>query len=310
MPDKEVKWDLEEFLIAPGDKEFQGAASKEHVKAWLAYKAGTLTCECGNTVDDPDNTEQAHDFYKGVFPGLNLTKARNDRRWVSTTSDYGDVQGDWMCSVWTTYRWGLEWLCGKQWKNLKDDLEKEYPDKRYAPEDFCGEILTRCDLFSKLHKNKLLQEFIREACTLANFVIVPDGMNRNRNFQTFDRWDVTLDLFWKQKDKKVSISGRNTSLDGADLSRRFRALVDSGCLFQTAWLRQQGRVTHPLFGDSCGVASKPKNEEQWFTLVKEMTRRIRCRRKAMECFLAGVPLTEPKDCPPAGSSTSKKINNK
>lgn len=91
---------LDQFLL---DAELCGEPSPEHIKSWLEYKAG-------NSIPDPDNSEESRHFYKSTWKDLLSElgmQIRPDRETFSgEPSKY--VQGDWMCSVWTTMKTGLQ----------------------------------------------------------------------------------------------------------------------------------------------------------------------------------------------------------
>ena len=101
---------IDTFLVAP---EQSGKAGSEHVKEWLKYKAG-------QGVSDPDSSEEARNFYRATWGEL-LTTLNMEVRAEPTKFSREPckfVQGDWMCSVWTTMKSGLRIAYGRNEKGF------------------------------------------------------------------------------------------------------------------------------------------------------------------------------------------------
>lgn len=287
--------DLNRFLLKP---DLSGKAGVEHVEAWLEYRAGKLMYD-GKKVTDPDSSDTARCFYKIMWEDfLKNTGFRIHPKLVCHDEKpkvkYPNedpkkyVQGDWMCSVWTTLKRGLELTYeknhgGNLWKQepYMSSLYRKCVTKRtYA------EILNHFDKFSEVFEDTGVQTFIRLAYTYANLIIVPDGFNAARNLPTKDYWDETLKLYFNNqkalqcKTKKTKKEDEIISYNGG---KKFHELVKasrangSDSLFLDEWLdKDKDDKSRPL----------PDKElttlDEWRALMQEMTERIKERRNKMD----------------------------
>lgn len=270
-------FDLDCFLLKP---ELSEEASSEHVRTWLEYKAG-------GGVDDPDSSDGARYFYKELWGerlGITVRECRN--KFSRRPSKY--VQGDWMCSVWTTLKYALQQTYkenenGYVWFQ-KPDIEKTFTKNGDATKKTFDAILKHFDEFGKVLKDKTVQEFIRAAYTPANLIIVPDGFNAKRNNRaTEDYWDLTLKKYCQDKE---SLFYKPRNDEGKyDVAMPFRKLLkknqeqgDPLCL--SPWIDEQGNpilLPHPPKEDKDNKDDKGR----WSELMAEMTRRINRRRELM-----------------------------
>ena len=92
MPMGEEQFSLTEFLL---DDSLPEKGTEDHLKKWLEYKAGKGK--------DPDGTCEAFCFYASLW-GVKI----KSHKLVNTKPSPVEVQGDWMCSVWTTLSRGLK----------------------------------------------------------------------------------------------------------------------------------------------------------------------------------------------------------
>ena len=270
-------FDLDCFLLDPKLSE---EPSEEHVRTWLEYKAG-------GGVEDPDSSDGARYFYKELWGerlGITVRECRNT--FSRRPSKY--VQGDWMCSVWTTLKYALQEAYGEN-KNgdlwfQNPDIEKTFNGKSATNRTY-GAILKHFDEFREVFEEKTVQEFIRSAYTSANLIIVPDGFNVKRNNRaTEDYWDLTLKKYYQDKE---SLFYKPRNDDGKyDVAIPFRKLLkknqeegDSLCL--SPWIDEQG---NPILLPHSPNDDKD-NKDNWRELMAEMTRRITCRRELMAQYI-------------------------
>lgn len=271
-------FDLDCFLLDPKLSE---EPSEEHVLTWLEYKAG-------GGVEDPDSSDGARYFYKELWGerlGITVRECRNT--FSRRPSKY--VQGDWMCSVWTTLKYALQQTYkenenGYVWFQ-KPDIEKTFTKNGDVTKKTFDAILKHFDEFGKVLKDKTVQEFIRAAYTPANLIIVPDGFNAKRNNRaTEDYWDLTLKKYCQDKE---SLFYKPRNDDGKyDVAMPFRKLLkknqeegDSLCL--SPWIDEQG---NPILLPHSPNDDKD-NKDNWRELMAEMTRRITCRRELMAQYI-------------------------
>lgn len=284
--------DLNCFLLKP---DLSHKAGVEHVKAWLQYKAGTLM-DNGKKVTDPDSSDVARDFYSTMWRDfLNDTgfELRPEPRDFSGVPEKY-VQGDWMCSVATTFRKGLiRFVEKKELENLfpkgKKGIDVEL--KTYVP-------ILLCDIacpyskkqFQEFWDDPVLQNFIRSAYTFANLIIVPDGFNSRRNNPaTNDYWDETLRLYFNEFDSECPLQYKkkeNDEIIDYDCGTPFHKLVEksrangSDSLFLDEWLdKDKDDESIPLLDKELNTPNKP---DDWRKLMEEMTRRIDNRRVQMQ----------------------------
>ena len=288
------EFDLNCFLLDP---ELSEEASEKHVRTWLEYKKG-------GGVEDPDASDDARDFYQTIWEKFLEKSGLSLRPEVNSFSKNPDqyVQGDWMCSVATTFRNGLilfvedndEWELELNRLRKKYHLERRPNDGVGGPNTY-GEILLddmKSDeqKFREFWEDEALQKFIRSAYTFANLIIVPDGFNGARCNPTNDYWDLTLKKFYQGKEPLKSRSG------GYDVATPFRKLLkknqeqgDPLCL--SPWIGEQGKLL-PLspwideHGNPILLPDSPReNKANWHDLIQEMTRRIDCRRELMAQYI-------------------------
>ncbi len=279
--------DLNCFLLKP---DLSHKAGVEHVQAWLKYKAGTLM-DNGKKVTDPDSSDAACDFYRIMWDDFLKNKGfrihpklvcHDEKSKVKCPNEDPKkyVQGDWMCSVATTFGKGLiRFVKGKPLENLfpkgKKGIDVEL--KTYVP-------ILLCDIacpystkqFQEFWGDPVLQSFIRSAYTLANLIIVPDGFNTARYRPTQDYWDLTLEKYYEKKEL--------LKYKGKDVSTPFHKLVEksrangSDSLFLDEWLDKDNNPI-PLLDKEL---NKPYKPDDWRKLMAEMTRRIDNRRVQMQ----------------------------
>lgn len=274
-------FDLDCFLLNP---ELSKEVSSDHVRTWLEYKAG-------GGVEDPDSSDGARYFYKELWGerlGITVRECRNT--FSRRPSKY--VQGDWMCSVWTTLKYALQQTYkenenGYVWFQ-KPDIEKTFTKNGDVTKKTFDAILKHFDEFREVFEEKTVQEFIRAAYTPANLIIVPDGFNAKRNNRaTEDYWDLTLKKYYQDKE---SLFYKPRNDDGKyDVATPFRKLLkknqeegDPLCL--SPWIDEQGNpilLPHPPKEDKDNKDDKGR----WSELVAEMTRRITCRRELMAQYI-------------------------
>lgn len=238
--------DLNRFLLKP---DLSGKAGVDHVKAWLEYEAGYY-CE-----GDPDSSCEARDFYTIMWEDfLNDTgfELRPKPRGFSRNPDKY-VQGDWMCSVWTTVKYGLKQAYKKWFLKTEDTFDV---------------FLKNFDDFGEVFGDTHLQEFIRSAYTYANLIIVPDGFNSARNLPTKDYWDRTLKRYYKDK--------KSLKYKGKDVSTPFRRLLDESKKQNDALCLSPWKIE-----DYNPIPFSNSVETDWLTVMEKMTERIIERRKQM-----------------------------
>lgn len=272
-------FDLNCFLLDP---ELSEKASTEHVCAWLEYRAG-------GGVEDPDSSDGARYFYKelwGECLGITVRECRN--KFSRSPSKY--VQGDWMCSVATTFGKGLSLFVNGN-DDLQEPFSEKFPDKTlrggvggpatYA-EILLDDMKSDEQKFRRFWGDEVLQNFIRSAYTSANLIIVPDGFNEARYPSTKDYWDLTLKKYYQDED---SLFYKPRNDDGRyDVATPFRKLLkknqekgDPLCLKE--WLDQENKPKMLPNTD-------PTSMEEWRELMREMTRRIDRRRELMTQYIA------------------------
>lgn len=269
-------FDLDCFLLNP---ELPKEVSSYHVRTWLTYKAG-------GGVEDPDSSDGARYFYKELWGerlGITVRECRNT--FSRRPSKY--VQGDWMCSVWTTLKYALQQTYGKDqgefvwWQ--KPDIEKTFTKNGGVTKKTFEAFLKHFEDFSEVFEDENVQDFIRAAYTPANLIIVPDGFNAKRNNQaTEDYWDLTLKKYYQGKDS-LFYKPRNDDRR-YDVATPFRKLLkknqeegDPLCL--SPWIDDER-------GDPILLPHPPKDDKgSWRELMLEMTRRINLRRELMARYL-------------------------
>ena len=236
----------------------------------------------GKKVTDPDCSDAAREFYTIMWRDfLNDTdfKFRKEPRVFSKNPEQY-VQGDWMCSVATTFGKGLiRFVKGKPLENLfpkgKKGIDVEL--KTYVP-------ILLCDIacpystkqFQEFWGDPVLQNFIRSAYTLANLIIVPDGFNPARSRPTQDYWDRTLKKYYK-KEEPLKYKGKDVSTPFHKLVEKSRANGGDE-LFLDEWLDKDNNPI-PLLDKELNTPNKP---DDWRKLMEEMTRRIDNRRVQMQ----------------------------
>ena len=279
--------DLNSFLLKP---DLRDEAGDKYVQAWLEYKAGYY---CGG---DPDSSCEARDFYRimwGEFLNDTGFELRPKPRGFSGVPEKY-VQGDWMCSVWTTVKYGLQQAYGKQQADNKKGYEWNWllkhkikeqtfkgKNKTDVSEDTFDVFLKNFDDFKEVFGDTHLQEFIRSAYTYANLIIVPDGFNTARSRPTQDYWDKTMSLYFDKFDSKHPLQYKkkeNGEIIDYDCGTPFHKLVEksrkngSDRLFLDEWLDK----------DNKSIPLLDKTPNDWRKLMEEMTRRINKRREIMQ----------------------------
>lgn len=277
-------FDLKCFLLNPTLSE---EPSEKYVHTWLEYRAG-------GGVEDPDSSDGARYFYKELWGerlGITVRECRNT--FSRRPSKY--VQGDWMCSVATTFGKGLSLFVNGDEELKKRYLENVKPENRNGRlHDGVGGHRTYVPIllkdmeeepaeqnFRMFWEDEVLQNFIRSAYTSANLIIVPDGFNVARYTHgengTEDYWDLTLKKYYQDKE---SLFYKPRNDDGKyDVATPFRKLLkknqeegDPLCLNE--WLDQENK---PKMLPN----KNPASMEEWRDLMREMTRRIDRRRDQM-----------------------------
>lgn len=218
-------FDLDCFLLNP---ELPKEVSSDHVRTWLKYKKG-------GGVEDPDASADARDFYQKIWKGFLEKSGLSLRPEANSFSENPDqyVQGDWMCSVATTFGKGLSLFV-----NGNDELQKPFSDKfpdtplrgGVGGYNTYAEILLK-DMEEEAVKQKfqdfwgdeVLQNFIRHAYTFANLIIIPDGFNEARYPSTKDYWDLTLKKYYPGKEPLDYPPGK--AIKKYDVATPFRKLL-------------------------------------------------------------------------------------
>lgn len=283
-------FDLDCFLLKP---ELSEEVSDKRVRTWLEYKIDVLKDNKGRKVKDPDASEDARDFYQTIWEkfleksGLSL---RPDAKRFSKNPDHY-VQGNWMCSVATTFRNGLILFVegNDEWELELNTLRKKYHLKR-RPNDGVGGPNTYGEIllddmksdeqkFREFWGDEVVQNFVRSAYTPANLIIVPDGFNGARYNPTKDYWDLTLKKYYHYKEP-LTAGGCDVATPFRKLLKKNREEGDSLCL--SPWIDEQG---NPILLPHSPNDDKD-NKDNWRDLMAEMTRRIKCRREQMAQYIA------------------------
>ena len=295
-------FDLNCFLLDP---ELSEKASEKHVRTWLEYRAG-------KGVEDPDASADARDFYQKIWKDLLEKSGLSLRPEANSFSENPDqyVQGDWMCSVATTFRKGLSLFVKDNRKLWESELRKLYRREIKLEEinDGVGGSNTYAKILLKDMKkeraeqkirkfwgDEVLQKFIRSAYTPANLIIVPDGFNEARYPSTKDYWDLTLKKYYYQDKEPLDYTDRN---DGKkyNVATPFRKLLkknqeqgDPLCL--SPWIGEQGKPLplSPWINDqgkpNFSSYTYEENNAYWHKLMQEMTSRIDLRRELMAQYI-------------------------
>ncbi|MCD4557757.1 hypothetical protein [Schaalia sp. lx-100] len=263
------KYDLNEFLLSPDSSAFPNEMEDPtfHLKTWLEYKTG-------KGVEDPDTTEW--DFYRSFWRDIPEEKTFVELADNSKLC----VTGDWMCSVATTLRKGLSIFVKSE--GLTDLFPPRARDgiggiKTYAPillHDLEKEEDKQA--FRSFYKDGdfSLNEFIRQAYTRANLIIVPKGLNgaRGINATVQDYWDLTLEHVYLPQEECGELSEYREAF-----GRLFDKYGRKG-LFLEQWLDDEDKLI-PL------PEKKIKSLDDWRKLVEAMTDRIKNRRKEIDEYL-------------------------
>ncbi|WP_288814642.1 hypothetical protein [uncultured Varibaculum sp.] len=281
-------FDLNCFLLDP-ERQLPKEASKDHVRTWLEYKIDVLKDNEGRKVKDPDASKDARKFYEKIWKDFLEESGLSLRPEASSLSKNPEqyVQGDWMCSVATTFGKGLSVFVNGD-KELKNLFRNKFPKKKlrggvggyntYA-EILIDDMKSDEQKFQKFWGDEVVQNFIRSAYTFANLIIVPYGFNAARDTLgedgTEDYWDLTLKKFYQDKEPLTS--------GGYDLATPFRKLLKKNQeqgdpLFLSPWIDEQGNPI--LLPDS-----PRENKANWRSAMAEMTTRIDCRRELMAQYI-------------------------
>lgn len=269
---KKSEFSLTEFLL---DKGLSEGGGEDHLKKWLEYKAGRGPA-------DPDNTPEAYSFYSYLW-GEEIEQ----QQLVNTHPFPVYVQGDWMCSVWTTLRRGLKLVDSEALEESGITLGRDgYPTLRGCINN--GKLLENFDRFTIL-KDEHVHRFIYNSYTRANLIIVPRGLNQKRGrAPTHDYWDEALERLLQQ----VCIATRYRTLrEYAEFFQRLLGHLGIG-INGEAFKAEPYKA--PLFLQDWVTADwqpemlptkEPVAYEEWLNLVREMTCRIIRRRTAMQDYL-------------------------
>lgn len=272
----EEKFSLTEFLFAKpeeqtmlsgqGSTEHEG--SPEHIKAWLKYRLG----QRGR---DRDGTKEAFDFYEQIWQTEYHKNCRGSVAGVR-------IGGDWMCSPWTTLKKGLQLKDGDVYAQLQKKLEAEtdrkarklsWDEQKKLTAQFLKDHFEEFTTFDE----PFVWEFMYNALTRANLIIVPAGMNRARGGGKIeDYWDNTMDCVLPPVKPGGPLS--KYAPDFQKLLDRFG--IDGLCLGD--WIKKDSMKPIPL------PCKEPTSPEKWQELVEAMTCRIKSRRKAMKNRLASL----------------------
>lgn len=271
------KFCLTEFLLDP---RLPNTPSEEHVKKWLEYKKE------GSGIKDPDGTPETFEFYENLWKTIIRTnKAEYNRGTAHTNAGEVCVSGDWMCSVWSTLRWGLKLFHPEELKETGLTRRGGYPAKKSSLES--GKLLENFEKFPIL-KDPSVCAFVYNAYTRANLIIVPAGMNgdRGRSRKIEDYWDKTMEFVLPPVIPGAPLSEYSESFE--KLLNHFG--VDG--LFLQDWITEDPETTKhkpiPLSRTKDPTKHEGWGKDEWRALVVEMTRRIENRRKAMENRLASL----------------------
>ncbi|XCB29931.1 hypothetical protein RQN30_00110 [Arcanobacterium hippocoleae] len=278
-------FDLNNFLLNPSLSAIR--TSEQHIRQWLEYELTSL-----KLWPDPDATVETREFYQEVWGEFLMSVGTSLRpeptEFSKDPSRY--VQGDWMCSVWTTLKLGLQLAYGKNdrgndvWWQKPGIIDTFDENDGVTKRTYKG-ILNHFDEFDEVFGLKIVQEFVRSACTLANFIVVPDGFNTARsNRGTDDYWDKTMRLYFEEFNSKSPLEytppRQSPPKRRYDVGTPFHKLVSASieqgdALFLSEWIDEQGQaIMLPNMN--------PQTFDEWLDLVREMTRRIDARRTAMQ----------------------------
>ncbi|MFP7696441.1 hypothetical protein [Trueperella sp. LYQ143] len=278
-------FDLHTFLISANPELDEQKPGTAHVKAWLEYYAPLpTTCDCrpdsttgffGCPHQDSDGGAYAWDFYYQLWlknPTYKCVKREDPKDSPRNAAGQIVVQGDWMCSIATTYRRAMRlWPGDSNWR--WDFINEHFYDEEYG--------------FATAEYIEPLAEFIREAYTLANLVIVPNGFNTRRSipWKTDDYWDLSTYHFIENNCAFLGETSKEQRIHLADLMREMIS-KDPNNLFLDDWLAEKdGRLAAKLLPGHSVESPRPQSREDWYELIGEMTRRIQLRRKRIQDFL-------------------------
>ena len=250
-----------------------GQGSPEHIRAWLEYRLGLRGY-------DRDGTKEAFDFYGQIWQTEYHKKGRGSVAGVR-------IGADWMCSPWTTLKKGLRLIDGGLFAQLEKELEAEklrkardlsWDERKKLTAQFLLAHFEQCTTFNE----PFVWEFVYNALTRANLIIVPAGMNSARGLsrEIEDYWDKTMECVLSPVKPGGSLS--KYAPDFQKLLDHFG--IDGLCLGD--WIKKD-----PMTNAMTPIPLPPKDPttpEQWQELVEEMTRRIRSRREAMKKRLVSL----------------------
>lgn len=225
------------------------------VKNWLRYRLrGGYDC---------DASPLALAAYAKLWPNLEY---RDD------TKDPADkVQGDTMCSFWTTYKQAIK-LWGKETPEGARTLQKYGLTKEWGLGRL-SLLLENFDEFEGINKQAAISEFAYRTHTIGNMIVVPDGMNVARARIGNDYWDITLEKFYANPDGTAD----------PELSSAFQHMLDNNNMYLDDWLN--GKEVKMLPGHTVETAL-PQTLEDLFKLVEEINRRIASRTHTIAEVLA------------------------
>lgn len=261
------EFSLTQFLL---QSDLPERGTEDHLRKWLEYKAG-------KGPRDPDSTET--DFYALLWGREIKTSLSVDTKPFPVV-----IQGDWMCSVWTTLRRGLGIAHQRELKNAGIDVDKNgcptvgsCIKNNNRPENN-DKLLENLEMFTLLHHD-VVYDFIYNAYTRANLMIVPKGLNTARGgHPTDDYWDEAL----KYLLEPLTVDAKYQPLrEHAEFFQRLLGHFNISGLLLEDWINDdQEPIMLP--------GKKPGTEQEWLELVGSMNSRIESRRAQMEEYLSSL----------------------
>lgn len=225
------------------------------VKNWLRYRLrGGYDC---------DASPLALAAYAKLWPNLEY------RRAIKDPAD--KVQGDTMCSFWTTYKQAIK-LWGKETSEGARTLQKYGLTGNWGAgrTDLLLENFTD---FKEINEEAAIREFAYRTHTIGNMIVVPNGMNVARARIGNDYWDITLEKFYANPDGTAD----------PELITAFQYMLNNNNMYLDDWLN--GKEVKMLPGHTVETAL-PQTLEDLFKLVEEINRRIASRTHTIAEVLA------------------------
>lgn len=216
------------------------------IRNWLKYRLrGGYDC---------DASPLALAAYAKLWPNLEYRRA--------TKGPADKVQGDTMCSFWTTYKQAIK-LWGKETPEGARTLQKLGLTGNWGAgrTDLLLENFTD---FKEINEEATIREFAYRTHTIGNMIVVPSSMNVARAKIGHDYWDITLEKFYANPDGTAD----------PELSSAFQHMLDNNNMYLDDWLN--GKEVKMLPGHTVETAL-PQTLEDLFKLVEEINRRIASR---------------------------------